>query len=86
LERLALAAADEWIDWWACELARDDRRMAGGWPGTMREARARFVRAAALGNEHVLEAATIDALSRRTYVAARARWLSRAAREPLNDR
>jgi hypothetical protein len=84
IERYALAAAGAWIEWWRAELRRDGRGMAGGWPGTRSEARARVTAhlAVALGNDFAVDTETLDALTDRAYAVARARWLSGATREP----
>lgn len=84
LERLAIEAADAWIEWWKRELEQQGRAMAGGWPGTLSEARARVAAhiATALGKDHVLDTVTLDALMHCTYKTARSSWLSRASREP----
>lgn len=81
LDAMALRAADAWIGWWTDELARDGRGMAGGWPGTLSEARERAVEQARseLGSE--LSPDELEALARATYVAARTRWRSKAARD-----
>jgi hypothetical protein len=82
LERLALEAAQEWLEWWVNKLAREGRPMTGGWPGTLSEARVRFSRAAAShGDGKGLDPAALELLCRRTYEVARAGWLSRASRE-----
>jgi hypothetical protein len=70
--------------WWVSELARDGRSLAGGWPGTLSQARARFLShaIAVLGDEHGLDGPTVEVLTRRTYDVARESWRARAARDP----
>ncbi len=80
LDAIALRAADAWIDFWADTLAREGRAMAGGWPGTMSEARSRALAELRLDGAE-LATDRLEALARATYAAARAKWRSRAAAE-----
>ena len=41
LEQAAVDAARSWTGAYCAELVREGRRVEGGWPGTVREARAR---------------------------------------------
>jgi hypothetical protein len=80
LESAAVAAGVAWAESFAEQLRREGRRMAGGWPGTLSEARAHLL--ACLRPGVVLEGTEMQSLSRATYVAAKNDWLARAGRDP----
>jgi hypothetical protein len=67
------------------ELVTEGRAVAGGWPGTMREARAcvRFE----LAREGLLPASheDIERAAKRAYTCARDAWLARALRDDEDD-
>lgn len=68
---------------WAAERAsatRDEGRLvAGGWPGTLSEARYRVVACAVeqLGSSSRITPEELDLLARRAYDVARTTWLAR---------
>ncbi len=76
LTRTALAEALAWSAWWRTELQRQNRRLSGGWPGTLSEARARVVRRIALehGPQLAVTAQEVERAARTVYGAARDQW------------
>lgn len=68
---------------WASERARsvqhEGRLVAGGWPGTLSEARHRVVACAVerFGPSARISREELDSLARRAYDKARTAWLSR---------
>lgn len=78
LERAAFDAARSWARAYCAELARDGRRLEGGWPGTIREARTRAAAEAArvLVHESMsgLTHDELGRLARLTYDEARRSW------------
>jgi hypothetical protein len=74
---------------WARELRRglrgEGRRIAGGWPGTLSEARSRAVngcqRALRERGLGALSSVELDRLARRLNAAARGDWLNKAEPE-----
>lgn len=80
----AVSAGDVWAKWWRAELERQGRQVAGGWPGTLSEARARVIEAVLpevrkLGmREMTFEERELAAKT--LYATARRRWLSRRKR------
>jgi hypothetical protein len=83
--QLAVEAAGEA---WACDCAEtlraEGRTIAGGWPGTMTEARSRTAACAAahFGSKAVAPA-MLDGLARRAYACAKRAWMART--EPEGD-
>lgn len=78
--RLAVAAGEAWATSFASDLRSQRRSIVGGWPGTMREARAWVLAAInARGDRVCLE--TLPALSRCAYSAARTHWLAVSSRD-----
>jgi hypothetical protein len=81
LDGVASSVGTEWAAETARSLAREKRAAAGGWPGTMSEARvrldARLVTIASSPN-----AGTRERLARRTYEVARAAWRACAGPDP----
>jgi len=79
LDEIALDAAHTWTRAYRLELAREGRHAAGGWPGTMAEARARALASAVRAlSERAMPAPTNDELeriTRATYREARRTWL-----------
>ena len=81
LEQAALDAARSWAQAYCAELVRAGRRVEGGWPGTIREARAQ----AAMEGERVLRKESmakltheeLDRLARMTFDEARRCWAGR---------
>jgi hypothetical protein len=84
LESAAIAAGLAWAASCTEQLRREGRRVAGGWPGTLSEARGRLTAhlVAQLGRGFVLANDEIESLAKATYNAARTDWLSKAGRDP----
>lgn len=84
LEQGALALGELWTQLTCDELRAQGRRIVGGWPGTLSEARARVLTycEAELRRQRMtpLTAAEREELARSTYAHARRAWLSLAAR------
>jgi hypothetical protein len=84
LEAIADDAGRSWAFNYADALVADGRDIAGGWPGTLGEARARI--AGASRNRpfagFVLTETNLESLARRTYLAAKAAWHSRTVPAP----
>jgi hypothetical protein len=76
LEAAAQSEGTAWSTWWLCELRRQNRPIAGGWPGTLSEARRRMSRriATELGPRFSLTHAELDQVARRAYDHARRDW------------
>jgi hypothetical protein len=84
LERAALMEANAWVVRVLDALAKQERAVAGGWPGTVSEARvlvlSRIAPNAAPGS--AVTAAELEALVRLTYVTAKKAWLAQAVANP----
>jgi hypothetical protein len=78
LDKIAFEAARTWAEACRAELAREGRRVEGGWPGTMPEARTRAAgeatRALALRSMSALTHEELGRLARITYDEARRSW------------
>lgn len=76
LERAAHDEGSAWVDWWRRELRRQKRTAAGGWPGTMSEARVRIARriAVELGPAFEANRTELEVAARAAYGAARRAW------------
>lgn len=85
LERSARDIGERWARGWREELRSDDRPAAGGWPGTVAQARGR-------AREHLCAELArlrlagpspeeLERAARLTYARARAVWLTFAQRE-----
>jgi hypothetical protein len=73
----------EWAERWFERVEREQRLVAGGWPGTMSEARAQVVHALVpwlreRGQWPTADVTNFEATARVLYVAARAAWLQRS--------
>ncbi|MDP9036256.1 MAG: hypothetical protein M3O50_15755, partial [Myxococcota bacterium] len=81
LERGAIAMGESWAEGWREDLRQQGRRIAGGWPGTIAEARARtqgyFTRELRSRSMDALTTEELDRLARAAYARARTDWLSR---------
>ncbi|HMR08944.1 MAG TPA: hypothetical protein PKA88_24355 [Polyangiaceae bacterium] len=77
LERAADQAADEWVEHINRELLAEQRTPAGGWPGTVGEART-WSRPYALRLAGCPTAEELEFSAKRTYAHARGKWLKRA--------
>jgi hypothetical protein len=85
LERLAAAEGLAWASRSCEELRQQGRSVAGGWPGTLSQARLR-VRACMTGGagvDRALSRDDVDWLARTIYLTAKAEWLAQA--EPGSD-
>jgi hypothetical protein len=71
----ALAVGDAWVENVTFDLQRDNRAATGGWPGTMREARARTC---AHFRGIVITSDELEQAARAAYQHARHRWLAHA--------
>lgn len=82
LTRSATAEGNAWASWWRSELGKQSRRAAGGWPGTVSEARLRMKRriAVELGPEFQATAQEVEQAARSAYEIARRDWND--SREP----
>ena len=82
LDRAASGAALVWTGAFFSELQREGRRVEGGWPGTVREARTRAANEAARvltqGSMAALTGEELDRLARITYEEARKSWRQKA--------
>lgn len=87
LGRVATAEASAWAAWWRGELSRQKRPLAGGWPGTLSEARVRVARriAADLGAAFLTTREELDETARAAWGAARREWNDSCAPEPDID-
>jgi hypothetical protein len=85
LEQSATTLGQSWADQWRDDLRREGRPAAGGWPGTLREARVRV-------EHHLLAEVTRrrmpavteaerEVAARRAYASARAQWCRQAEPE-----
>ena len=85
LEEASIATGERWAAGWRDDLRQEGRPAAGGWPGTVAEARARVT--AHLGPElHrrkmlALTHEELERAARTAYARARRDWLSRNERE-----
>jgi hypothetical protein len=80
LGRIALEAGIAWAVWWCDELRKERRPVAGGWPGTLSEARARIVARVSteLGRGFALTSAELHGMARTAYLKAKDEWQARA--------
>ena len=81
LEEAALEAARTWVNRCVEDLERDGRRIEGGWPGTLNEARGLCAELAASTLAHfsmiALARGELDRAAHVTYVEARRLWSAR---------
>jgi hypothetical protein len=89
LERAALDVGESWARGWLAELGSEGRSVAGGWPGTISQARSR-VRAfvtAELSRARFEPAAVdeLDRTARAAYARARQVWLASAKAEEEDE-
>ena len=85
----AILAGHQWAQHCRDDLRQQGRRVIGGWPGTLSEARAR-ARAHSSAELRRLGLAQLtfeelERLAHTTYASARDYWLSRAEREEPTD-
>lgn len=83
LQASSLAVGDAWVARVRRDLRKDNRAAAGGWPGTMREARAvtyaHFTAADVIRRYGALSAADLELAARAAYDHARKQWLAYAS-------
>jgi hypothetical protein len=79
LERVAGEAGDDWVERLSSELTAEHRAAAGGWPGTVGEARSwsrpYLLRHTTLSSPP-LTAEEFELSARMTYAHARRKWLA----------
>ena len=85
LDALAVTAGRDWAAVRVRELAEQDRQVAGGWPGTLREAKAQVLAALSKRGAGAPTVEQLDGLARTATAAARAA-ASRRNDEPLRCR
>jgi hypothetical protein len=85
LEHGPASAGACWAAGWRDDLIRDGRPAAGGWPGTVREARLRVTAALApelsRRNLPALTPEELERAARVAYAAARREWLLHVVRD-----
>jgi hypothetical protein len=89
LEAWAIDAGRKWAAALRRELAEEGRPVAGGWPGTLSEARSRAaarckLELAALAHA-TASSGELDQAARRLNAAARRDWLAKAEREVVEE-
>ena len=89
LERAAITVGETWARGWLEELGSEGRSAAGGWPGTITQARSRVraVVAVELARARFQPAAAdeVDRTARAAYARARAVWLASAKADDTDD-
>lgn len=73
-----LAVGDAWVESVLVLLRRDNRPTAGGWPGTLREARARTFAHLTGRRGAAVSADELELATRAVYDRARHRWMASA--------
>ena len=85
LDQSAVSIGQRWADQWRSDLHREGRPAAGGWPGTLREARVRverhFLAEATRRKISAVTQAEREVAAKRAYASARARWCRQAEPE-----
>jgi hypothetical protein len=83
LERAAADAGERWARARIADLRAERRAPAGGWPGTLSEARAlsRAIRPFAEGSHESLTAEELELVARKAYACARSAWQAHAEPE-----
>jgi hypothetical protein len=76
LETAARSEGCAWAAWWRSDLERQGRRRAGGWPGTLSEARRRAVGRIAreLGREFAVTTVELERAAHDVYATAKRSW------------
>ena len=89
LERTAVTVGETWARGWLAELGSEGRSAAGGWPGTITQARSRVraVVTAELARARFQPAAAdeVDRTARAAYARAREVWLASAKADDETD-
>lgn len=85
LHQAAVTEGGIWAEWWRDELTRQSRAVAGGWPGTISEARRRIATRIArdFGPRFGATASELEAATRSTYVVAKRHWNDCAVSDEL---
>jgi hypothetical protein len=78
---LVAEVARGWVEELAARLTSSGRRLEGGWPGTISEARNLLTRRLAVGKV-VLDRTDRERMARAVYDSARSSWLAMAERCP----
>lgn len=80
---LAAEAGDGWARECAGELVRQERPVAGGWPGTLSEARSRTIAALTrrTGTCPPMSQDSLRTFSQATYTSAKRTWASLCVRD-----
>ena len=82
LHRAARDAGAGWAKWWCERLRREGRTVAGGFPGTLPEARSRVLQQlaaeSAAAAADAMSPAELDVLARAAYVEAKNVWRASA--------
>lgn len=80
LEQGAITTGERWADRWCDSLRRQGRRASGGWPGTVREARA-LVAAYFTAELHgpALTYDELECAAKISYASAKHHWHTRGA-------
>ena len=85
----SLAVGDAWVARVRRDLRKDNRAPTGGWPGTMREARAatyaHFADADAVRRYGAPTASELELAARTAYDHARKQWLASASVDEEGD-
>lgn len=87
LDGAAQAEGSAWASWWRGELARQERPVAGGWPGTLTEARVRVACriSAELGAAFDATRQELEQAARGAYGVARREWNERCEPESATE-
>jgi hypothetical protein len=76
------ALGEAWANEVANKLREQLRAVAGGWPGTLREARSRTLIGCPIARHPTFDPEALAALTRAVYEAARRRWDAMAEPDP----
>ncbi|HEY2409006.1 MAG TPA: hypothetical protein VGM29_13960 [Polyangiaceae bacterium] len=88
LDKAATAAGTLWAQRWCDELRREGRPVVGGWPGTLREARAQVNAhlGMSLGKRRLsFTREELERAAKTAYTAAKNSWLAKVDREEDDD-
>jgi hypothetical protein len=83
LEEAAVSIGEEWARSWLAKLAVEKRRVAGGWPGTMSQARALVVAELVRPRYQPVLDHEIREVAQAAYARAKVVWL-RSAKEDVD--
>ncbi len=88
LDKSATAAGTLWAQRWCDELRKEGRPVVGGWPGTLREARAQVSAylGTSLGKRKLsFTREELERAAKTAYTAAKNSWLAKVDREEDED-